>query len=293
MARSLRLCGRLTQLAHSRQVLLDFLRRNTICQALSLRVVVALPAPRTAEVEGFTIDGDQTHGRRAMITWVGIAMRRRAMKDSLLRDNVVAELEFEPSIDANDIGVAVEDGIVTLSGHVPTYGQKLAVEEAVARVKGVRGYAEHLEVRLPGGKGTADDEIARRVVDTLRWNTMVPDNRVMVKVQDGWVTLTGKLKWAYQRAGATSAIQYLKGVTGVTNIIELTEAPSVPDIRKQIEDALKRSAEAEATSLQVDVDGDKVVLNGYVKAWSERSLVARAAWSTPGVRIVEDKLIVR
>jgi osmotically-inducible protein OsmY len=215
------------------------------------------------------------------------------MKDSLLRDSVIAELEFEPSIDANDIGVAVEDGIVTLSGHVPTYGQKLAVEQAVARVKGVRGFAEHLEVRLPGGTGTSDDEIARRVANTLRWNTVVPDNRVMVKVQDGWVTLTGKLKWHYQRAGAAAAIQNLKGVVGVTNLIELTETPSAPDIRKQIEDTLKRSAEAEATSLQIEVDGDKVILNGYVKAWSERGLIARAAWSAPGVRIVEDNLVVR
>lgn len=215
------------------------------------------------------------------------------MKDTILRDNVVAELEFEPNIDANDIGVAVEDGIVTLSGHVPTYGQKLAVEEAVARVKGVRGFAEHLEVRVPGLKGMSDDEIARRVVNTLRWNAMVPDNRVMVKVQDGWVTLTGSLKWDYQRAGAASAIRNLKGVVGITNLIGLTEVLATPNVRKHIVDALRRSAEAEATSLQVDVDGDRVILNGFVKAWSERSLIARAAWSAPGVRIVEDKLVVR
>ena len=215
------------------------------------------------------------------------------MKDALLRDDVIAELEFEPSIDATDIGVAVEDGIVTLSGHVPTYGQKAAIEKAVARVKGVRGFAEHVEVRPPGLKGTSDDEIARRVVNTLRWNTMVPDNRVMVKVEEGWVTLTGELKWEYQRAAAVTAIRDIKGVRGIANLIELREAPSVPNIKKRIEDALRRSAEAEATSLQIDVDGDKVILNGFVKAWSERSLIARAAWSASGVRIVEDKLVVR
>jgi osmotically-inducible protein OsmY len=215
------------------------------------------------------------------------------MKDALLRDDVIAELEFEPSIDATDIGVAVEDGIVTLSGHVPTYGQKAAIEKAVARVKGVRGFAEHVEVRPAGLKGTSDDEIARRVVNTLRWNTMVPDNRVMVKVEEGWVTLTGELKWEYQRAAAVTAIRDIKGVRGIANLIELREAPSVPNIKKRIEDALRRSAEAEATSLQIDVDGDKVILNGFVKAWSERSLIARAAWSASGVRIVEDKLVVR
>jgi osmotically-inducible protein OsmY len=182
---------------------------------------------------------------------------------------------------------------VTLSGHVPTYGQKAAIEKAVARVKGVRGFAEHVEVRPAGLKGTSDDEIARRVVNTLRWNTMVPDNRVMVKVEEGWVTLTGELKWEYQRAAAVTAIRDIKGVRGIANLIELREAPSVPNIKKRIEDALRRSAEAEATSLQIDVDGDKVILNGFVKAWSERSLIARAAWSASGVRIVEDKLVVR
>jgi osmotically-inducible protein OsmY len=214
------------------------------------------------------------------------------MKDGTLRQDILDELEFEPSIDANDIGVAVEDGIVTLSGHVPNYSQKQAVERAVARVKGVRGIAEEIQVRYPGGPKTSDDEIAKRAVDTLKWSTVVPDDRVQVKVQDGWVTLTGKLDWNYQKTGAADAVLGLKGVTGISNQIELVPRVSAGDVKKRIEDALKRSAHVEANAIRVDVAGNKVTLNGHVKAWSERKLVEQAAWATPGVTMVSDQLAV-
>jgi len=214
------------------------------------------------------------------------------MNDSSLRQDILDELEFEPSIDANDIGVAVEDGVVTLSGHVPNYSQKQATERVVARVKGVRGIAEEIEVRYPGGSGVADDEIAKRVLNTLKWGTLLPDERVQVTVQKGWVTLTGKLDWNYQKVGAAHAIRDLKGVTGVTNKIELKPQVTSGDVRKRIQDALKRSAEVEAQDIKIDVAADKVTLKGHVKTWNERWLVEDTAWATPGVTHVSDQLIV-
>ncbi len=214
------------------------------------------------------------------------------MNDSALRQDILDELEFEPSIDANDIGVAVEDGVVTLSGHVPNFSQRQVVERVVARVKGVRGIAQEIEVRFLGGPGTSDDEIAKRVLDTLKWSTLVPDGKVQVKVQDGHVTLSGKLEWNYQKTGAADAVRDLKGVTGITNLIELSPRPSSIDVKKRIEEALRRSAEVEGKHIQVDVAGNKVILRGNVKAWNERSVVEQAAWATPGVHTVDDRLTI-
>ncbi|HEY9011117.1 MAG TPA: BON domain-containing protein [Devosia sp.] len=214
------------------------------------------------------------------------------MKDSQLKQDILDELEFEPSIDANDIGVTVEDGIVTLSGHVPNYSQKLAVERLVSHLKGVRGIAEEIEVRYPNGPGMADDEIAARVVNTLKWSTLVPDNKVLVKVEEGWVTLTGKLEWNYQKVGAADAIRDIKGVTGISNQIELVQRVSSVDVKKRIEEALKRNAQLESDSIKVDVAGNKVILKGHVKAWSERRLVEQAVWATPGVTVVSDQLMI-
>jgi osmotically-inducible protein OsmY len=170
------------------------------------------------------------------------------MKDSALRQDILDELEFEPYIDANDIGVAVEDGIVTLTGHVPDYSQRSAVEQAVSRIKGVRGIAQNIEVRYPGQPGTADDEIGRRVVNTLKWSTIVPDGKVKVLVHDGWVTLSGQLEWNYQKTGAADASRNLQGVIGIVNNIELAPRPTSVDVRTHIAGTLKRYAEVEGST---------------------------------------------
>ncbi len=214
------------------------------------------------------------------------------MKDSAIRRDIIDELEFEPYIDANDIGVAVEDGIVTLTGHVPNYSQRQAVERAVSRIKGVRAIAQEIQVRYPGTPGTSDDEIARRVVNTLKWSALVPDDRLHVKVQDGWVTLTGNLEWNYQKEGAGDAIRHIEGVRGVNNFITLAPKPASLDVKKRIEEALRRYAEVEADKIQVVVAGNKVTLKGTVRAYGERSAVEEAAWATPGVQSVEDRLTV-
>lgn len=215
------------------------------------------------------------------------------MNDSTLRQDVIDELDFEPSIDAADIGVAVEDGVVTLSGHVPTYAQKATVEDVVRRVRGVKGIAQEIEVRPFGTNRTADDEIAKRAVNTINWNTSVPDGAVQVKLQAGWITLTGKVDWQYQKTAAADAVRDLAGVVGVSNQIEIKQRASAFDIKKRIEDALKRNAQVEAQAIKINVlDGGKVKLEGRVHAWAERSAAERAAWSAPGVNTVEDRIAI-
>jgi len=215
------------------------------------------------------------------------------MSDSSLRQDIIDELDFEPSIDAADIGVAVEDGVATLTGHVPTYAQKITVEDVVRRVKGVKGIAQQIEVRPFGTNRTADDEIAKRALSTINWNTAIPDDAVQVKVQEGWVTLTGKVEWQYQKTAAADAVRDLAGVVGVTNRIEIASRASAFDVKKRIEDALKRNAEIEAQAIRVNVlDGGKITLDGKVHAWSERRAAERAAWSAPGVKVVDDRITI-
>lgn len=215
------------------------------------------------------------------------------MTDNTLRQDIQDELDFEPSIDAADIGVTAESGIVTLTGHVPTYAQKLTIEEVVRRVKGVKGIAQEIEVRPFGANRTADDEIAKRAVNSINWNTSIPDDAVQVKVQNGWLTLTGKVEWQYQKLAAADAVRDLAGVVGVANQIEIKQHVSAFDVKKRIEDALKRNAEIEAQAIKVNVlDGGKVRLEGRVHAWSERRVAERAAWSAAGVHSVEDRISV-
>lgn len=214
------------------------------------------------------------------------------MNDSVLRQDIIDELEFEPSIDAADIGVAVENGVATLTGHVPTYAQKATVEDVVRRVIGVKGIAQEIEVRPFGANQTADDEIAKRALNMINWDTAVPKNAVQVKVQKGWVTLTGKVEWHYQKIAAGDAVKGLAGVSGVSNNIDLKPRVSVSDVKKRIEDALKRNAEVEAKGIRIDVLDGMVTLEGRVKAWPEREAAERAAWSAPGVKAVVDRITV-
>ena len=215
------------------------------------------------------------------------------MSDKLLRQFVVDELDFEPSIDAADIGVAVEDGVVTLSGHVADYAQKVAAERAAWRVKGVKAIAQEIEVRLPNARKQNDDEIARRALDIMAWNTLVPKDRVRVKVADGWVTLSGQVDWNYQRVAAENEVRKLGGVVGVFNQIQLATIPQPGDVKRRIVDALNRRAEVEAEAIRVDVRaGGEVRIEGRVDNWRERQAVEQAAWSAPGVRIVDDRLTI-
>lgn len=215
------------------------------------------------------------------------------MRDTSLQQDVIDELDFEPSVNAAHIGVVVDDGVVTLSGHVASYAEKMAAERAARRVKGVRAIAQEIEVRYPYDKKTADDEIATRALNILRWNTVVPPDSIQIRVQDGWVTLTGEVDWQFQRVAAESQIRRLSGVAGVMNSITIKPQAQTTDIKKKIEEALKRSAEVEARNIRVSKIGDaRVALEGTVHNWQEREAVTNAAWSAEGVLSVEDRLTI-
>ncbi len=212
------------------------------------------------------------------------------MKDLNVRNAILEELEWEPSISAEHIGVAVDDGVVTLSGHVKSYAEKMAAETAVRRVKGVRGIAEEIEVRFAGDKKTADDQIAKRALDVIEWASTIPQAAVKIKVQQGIVTLAGEVDWYYQKDDAENAVRKLSGVRAVVNDIKIKQRPQAGDIKLKIEQALKRNADVEADSIKVEVFNGRVTLDGKVKAWYERDLAERTAWSAPGVTAVEDRI---
>lgn len=212
------------------------------------------------------------------------------MGDKLIRQTVIDELDFDPSIDAAHIGVAVENGIVTLTGHVASYTERVAAETAAQKVCGVRGVVEEIKVRFGGATPPRDADLAQRAVQMLDWSATVPRKAVQVKVQTGWVTLTGQVDWQYQKEEASRSIKRLTGVAGIINNVAVTPRASVPDVRAKILAALKRNAELEADAIQVTVTDARVVLEGKVNAWHERRLAENAAWSAPGVRAVEDHL---
>jgi len=214
------------------------------------------------------------------------------MSDKALRQDILDGLEFEPSIDAAHIGVAVADGVVTLTGYVGSYAEKTMAEHVVRRVKGVRAIAEEIEVRFPACKKTADDEIAKRALAIIAWDTTVPNEELQVKVQHGWITLSGEVEWHFQRTAAEYAVRKLSGVVGVTNLISVRPQIDAEDVKQRIENALKRSAEIEADTIRIAVTGSKVTLEGKVNAWHEREVAERAAWAAPGVSAVEDRLTV-
>jgi osmotically-inducible protein OsmY len=214
------------------------------------------------------------------------------MDDLELKKSVESELNFEPSINAAEIGVAAKNGVITLSGRVPSYWEKIAAERAAARVSGVKAVANELEVRLPGSSERTDEDIAQAAVDSLTWSVLVPQDRIKVKVSKGWVTLEGKVDWQYQKSAAEKAVRKLYGVVGVSNLIEVKPAVSKAEVKSSIEAALKRLAEVDANRIRVDTEDGKVVLSGSVRSWFEREEAERAAWAAPGVRSVEDRIAI-
>ncbi|MCW0210978.1 MAG: BON domain-containing protein [Achromobacter sp.] len=212
------------------------------------------------------------------------------VEDEKLRRRALDALEYDPRVDAAGIGVAVANGVVTLTGHVKTYAEKYDAERIVQGVRGVRGIAQEIQVRSEYEEQTADDRIATRAVSVIGWNVSVPADAVQVKVQQGWVTLTGEVDWNYQRAAAESAVRKLGGVKGVSNLIALNPVAQVSDIKERIQTALRRSAELEAEEIQVSVHGRHVTLTGKVRSLPERYAAERAAWSAPSVLGVDDRL---
>ena len=212
--------------------------------------------------------------------------------DTQLQQDVLAELKWEPSVNAAQIRVEVKDGIVTLAGHVNTYAEKWDAERAAKRVSGVKALAIEMDVKLPGSGKRTDADIASSANNVLRWTSHLPTDSVQVKVESGFVTLSGELDWEYQRQSATSAVRYLLGVTGVSDQIVIKPKVSLSAVKSDIEGALKRRAHADAQKISVDVRGTDVTLSGKVHSWSERDLANHAAWGTPGVRNVVDHMTI-
>ena len=214
------------------------------------------------------------------------------MTDRELQEHVQKALDWEPSIDAADIGVSVDAGVVTLRGDVRTYSEKATAERVALGVYGAKAVANDINVRLRDAQQRTDTEIAQAALSALKWNTMVPDEKIVVTVSDGWVTLKGKLDWEYQRTAAANVIRDLSGVRGVTNVITLEPHVKVTDVKAKIESALRRSAEVDARRINVAVADGKVILSGNVHSWFERTEARQAAWAAPGVKEVEDHIAV-
>ena len=209
-----------------------------------------------------------------------------------LQRDVIEELAWEPSIDAAAIGVSVHDGVVTLRGYVNSYAEKYAAEKAVKRVRGVQGLAEQLEVRLPSSTKRDDTDIATMALTALRSNVFVPIDAIRVSVEDGWLYLEGTVDWKYQKEYAAKGMRYLPGVRGVTNNIAVKSSIRPRDVLKNVRSALERSADLEADGITVKTEGDKVILIGTVRSWSEKNAAERAAWSAQGVNEVKSHLEV-
>ena len=212
--------------------------------------------------------------------------------DTELQDDVIEELDWEPSVDSANIGVAVKDGIVTLSGVVSSYAAKIAAEKAANGVKGVRGLAEEIVIRYPSSPKTADPEIAGRIADILEWHSIVPHDEIGVKVEDGWVTLSGEVAHHFRRESAEDLASGINGVIGISNLIKVRSVATPSDVRDRIVSALKRSAELDAQTITVQTDGRTVKLGGEVHHQYERRIAERAAWAAPGVDRIEDNITV-
>ncbi len=212
--------------------------------------------------------------------------------DIQIQHAVVAQLEWEPSIEASQIGVAAGDGVVTLTGSVADYAAKLRAERVAKRVYGVKGVANDIEVKIPGLGKRSDADIAAAALGALRWDTAVPDDRIVVTVSDGWLTLEGEVEWQYQREAAFDDVHHLTGVRGVTNQVVVKARMKAAEIKQKIEAAFLRSAQLDARRVTVETHDRKVVLRGNVRSWSEREEAQQAAWAAPGVVEVENHISV-
>ena len=211
--------------------------------------------------------------------------------DRDMQRDIVNELNWEPSLRNDDIAVGVRDGVVTLAGFVDSYADKWTAERVAGRVKGVKAVANDIEVKLPLGSSRPDPDIARAALDALKWHVSVPNERIKVKVEKGWLTLEGDVDWYYQKEAAERAVRYLTGVQGVSNLITVKARPTSADVKVKIKEALQR-AEFDADHITVEIEGNKAILRGTVRAYAEMHDAERAARNAPGITEVDNRLTV-
>ena len=212
--------------------------------------------------------------------------------DIEIQKDVMEELRWSPLLKASEIGVAVKNGIVTLSGIVDTYSKKLAAEKAAKNVAGVKAVAEDIEVKITSSLHKTDAEIAEAVLNALKWHSALQEDRIKVKVEHGWISLDGEVEWEFQKNAAKSAVENLHGVRGVSNNIRVTPIVRAEDINRKIRAAFHRSATVDAEKIELEVVGNKVILNGKVRSYAEKKDAENAAWLAPGVSKVVNNLMI-
>jgi len=212
--------------------------------------------------------------------------------DEDIRAEVLEELKWDSRVQSNEIGVAVKDGIATLTGWVDSYLKKMAAEEAAHRVPGVKAVANDIEVRLPGFAERTDADLAAAVVNALKWDAGLPADKVDVTVSKGWVTLKGEVEYHFQKIDAERSARHISGIKGVTNLITVKPHVLPSDLKQSIEKALIRNAETDAKHITVEVQGSKVILRGTVRSYAEKQAAEDTAWSAPGVTDVDNRIVV-
>lgn len=212
--------------------------------------------------------------------------------DIQIQNDVIEQLKWEPGLNAAEIGVAVKNGIVTLSGIVDTWSKKIAAEDAAKKIAGVKAVAEDIQVGVSPGFRKTDAEIAEAVVFALRWNTTIPDEKIKIRVEDGVVSLDGEVEWNYLRSAAESAIEKLAGVRRINNYIKIKPSAKPNNVKQKITAAFIRSATIDSGKIMVETDGGKVILSGTVRSFAEREDAEKAAWSAPGVTSVVNNLVM-
>jgi osmotically-inducible protein OsmY len=212
--------------------------------------------------------------------------------DNEIQQDVLSQIKWDPFLQASEIGVAVKNGVVTLSGHVDSYLKKVEAEKAVKKVAGVRAVVLDVHVGISEGHERTDTEIAEAILDALRWHTSIREENITVRVENGNVTLTGEVEWDYQRTSAKNIVANLSGVANVINLVRVRPTAIAEDIKQKISNAFQRVATLDADRISVEVKGDEVVLSGIVNSYVEREDAESAAWSAPGITKVQNLLYI-